>query len=463
MIFKQFYLGCLAQASYLIGDEKTKTAAVVDPRRDVDEYLREARKRGLKIRHVILTHFHADFVSGHLELQKKGAQIYLGARARADYPFVPLKEGDRLEFGDVRLSILETPGHTPEAISVLVYDLGSKTRGPQSVLTGDTLFIGDVGRPDLMASEGMSAQQLAGMLYDSLRKKLMPLPERTLVYPAHGAGSMCGKNISSDTVSTIGAQHRGNYALKPMSKARFISMVTADQPEAPGYFSYDAHCNKSLRPTLDQALKKLKPLSLAAALKAQAQGAQMLDTRDPAEYARSHIKGSVNIGLAGKFATWAGTLLGREKPILILADPGREKESAVRLCRIGLDNIRGYLKGGISALQRAPLRAVSTPRITPEILAGQLASLRPPLVLDVRTQEERDDAQIKGSLHIPLNQLLARARRLPTSRKIVVLCAGGYRSSIAASLLEGRGHRQVSDLIGGMAAWQSSPRPYLKK
>ncbi|HZI93095.1 MAG TPA: MBL fold metallo-hydrolase, partial [Patescibacteria group bacterium] len=300
MILKQYYLGCLAHASYLIADE-AGAAVVVDPQRDIDQYLDDAARLGLTIRHVLLTHFHADFVAGHLELRDRvGASIGLGARASADYPFTALKDGDTIELGSVRLKILETPGHTPEGISILAYDLNASADKPHAVLTGDTLFIGDVGRPDLMASIGITADDLAGMLYDSLRGKLMALPDETLLYPAHGAGSMCGKNLSTDTVSTIGAQRQYNYALQPMSKEAFVRMVTADQPEAPRYFAHDAELNRSERATLDTMLERaLAPLGLDEMLKLREAGARVLDVRDPAEFEGAHLDGSVNIGLGG--------------------------------------------------------------------------------------------------------------------------------------------------------------------
>src|ERR1700726_1560421 len=287
MIFKQFYLPCLAHASYLIGDEATGTAAVVDPQRDTDQYIAFAAEHALAIKHVFLTHFHADFVAGHLELRDRvGARIYLGAAAKAGYAFTPVRHGDILELGRVRLKILETPGHTPESISILVFDLNKSATQPQAVLTGDTLFIGDVGRPDLRAALGWSASDLGGMLFDSLHTKLLGLPDESLVYPAHGAGSLCGKSLSKETVSTLGEQRRTNYALQPMSKEAFIQVVTVDQPEAPAYFNYDAVLNSEERPTLDQALaREMNPLTLDGVLELQAQGAQILDTRDATEFA----------------------------------------------------------------------------------------------------------------------------------------------------------------------------------
>ena len=458
MILKQYYLGCLAHASYLVADEETHTAVVVDPQRDIEQYLEDARQQGLEIRYVFLTHFHADFVAGHLELRDRvGAGIYLGARAEAEYAFTPMNDGDALELGKVRLKVLETPGHTPEAISILVYDLAKDERSPHAVLTGDTLFIGDVGRPDLMASVGSTASELASMLYDSLRGKLLTLPDETLVYPAHGAGSMCGKNLSSDTVSTIGVQRRYNYALQPMSKEEFVALVTADQPEPPDYFAYDAMLNRRERPTLDEALlHELTPLSLDQVLELQSRGAQVVDTRAPQDFAGAHLAGSINIGLIGTYATWAGTLLDRQKPIVVIAEPGREKEAALRLGRIGFDIVAGYLNGGMHALDSRPDRVMRLERVTAATLAEQLASAPPPLVLDVRREVEWREKRIEGSLNIPLNHLEERIHVLPHDRRIVVHCQTGYRSSIAASILQQHGITDVADLVGGIAAWEAA-------
>ncbi len=285
MILKQFYLPCLAHASYLIGDEATGTAVVVDPQRDTDQYLAFAAEHGLAIKHVFLTHLHADFIAGHLELRgRAGAAICLGAAARAQYPFTPFHDGDILEFGRVRMKVLETPGHTPESISIVIYDLAASATQPHAVLTGDTLFIGDVGRPDLRAALGWSTTALGGMLFDSLHTKLLALPDQSLVYPAHGAGSLCGKALSKETVSTLGEQRRSNYALQPMSKEAFVAMVSADQPEAPEYFNYDAVLNSEERPTLDETLAHVNPVTLDDLLVLQAAGAQILDTRDPGEF-----------------------------------------------------------------------------------------------------------------------------------------------------------------------------------
>ena len=460
MIFKQFYLSCLAHASYVIGDEETGIAAVIDPQRDIDQYLAFAAEHGLRIKYAFLTHLHADFVAGHLELRDRvGATICLGAAAKAGYAFMPMSDGNVIEFGRVRLKAMETPGHTPESISILVYDLNVSDEQPHAVLTGDTLFIGDVGRPDLRAALGWSASQLGGMLFDSLHK-LLGLPDQSLIYPAHGAGSLCGKALSKETFSTLGEQRRKNYALQPMSKEEFIRVVTADQPEAPPYFTYDAVLNSQERPTLDETLAtKMKPLTVDALLALQAEGAQVLDTRDPDEFGAAHLAGSVNIGLGGQYATWAGTVLDRTHSIVIIADPGRENEAAVRLGRIGFDHVAGYLENGLLSLTARPELIVFTERLSAQFAAELLASSEPPLVVDVRAPREREQKHIEGSVSMPLNRLLESRATLPKNRALLVYCAGGYRSSIAASLLQGSGFAPVSEIAGGIAAWEAAKLP----
>jgi hydroxyacylglutathione hydrolase len=461
VIFHQFYLNCLAHASYLIGDEEARIAAVVDPQRDIDRYLTFAAEHNLQIKHVFLTHLHADFVAGHLELRDRvGATIYLGANAKAEYRFTPLSDGSIVEFGRVRLKALETPGHTPESISLLVYDLNQNETQPQAVLTGDTLFIGDVGRPDLRVALGWSAADLGGLLFDSLHSKLLPLPDASLVYPAHGAGSLCGKAISKETVSTLGEQRRLNYALQPMSKQAFIHLVTADQPEAPPYFVYDAVLNSKERPTLDEALQReLKPLPLDTVLTLQSEGAQILDTREPEEFGAAHLAGSINVGLNGQYATWAGTVLNHDHPIVIIAAPGRENESAIRLGRIGFDHIAGHLENGLQSLESRPDLIAVTERLSAQFAAELLASNQPPFAIDVRTPREREQKFIAGSLNLPLSHLFENVAVIPKDRPLLVYCAGGYRSSLAASLLQGAHFAPVAEIAGGLAAWESAHLP----
>jgi len=461
MILKQYYLGCLAHASYLLGDEESSTAVVVDPQRDIQQYLADAEKFGLRIRHVFLSHFHADFVAGHLELRDRcGATIHLGARAKAEYAFVPMKDGDTLNFPGMRLQVLETPGHTIESISILAFDLKKDALKPHAVLTGDTLFIGDVGRPDLRASLGWTANDLGAHLYESLNTKLLPLPDETLVYPAHGAGSLCGKQLSSDTVSSLGDQRRLNYALQPMSKEDFIRLVTADQPDAPPYFTYDAILNTRERTTLDKNLELvLHPIDLAEVLRMGDAGSQILDVRDPAEYAKGHLAGSINIGLGGQYATWAGTVLDRAKPIVIIAEPGRQQEAALRLGRIGFDHVRGYLEGGMEALAERLDLVWPTERLSAPMVAEELAGANPPVLLDVRNPREWSTKHIEGSLNIPLNHLQERIAEIPRDRRIAVHCAGGYRSSIAASILHQHGITRLIEMAGGLAAWEAAQLP----
>lgn len=461
MIFKQFYLDCLAQASYFIGDEETRTAAVVDPRRDVDEYLAEAERQRLQIRHVFLTHFHADFVAGHLELRKRtGAAIYLSSRASAAYAFTPMGDGDALEFGRVRLRVLDTPGHTPESISIAVYDLAHDHSDPQAVLTGDTLFVGDVGRPDLRAALGWSPSDLGRQLFESLHCKLLPLPDSTLVYPAHGAGSLCGKKLGTETFSTIGEQRRSNYALQPMPLAAFVTLVTADQPDAPPYFTYDAVLNARQRSTLDVSLRRaLRPLTLERMLRWQREGAQVLDVREAAEFGDGHIAGSVNVGLRGRYATWAGTVLAPDVPIVIVAEPNRHEEAITRLGRIGFDNVAGYLDGGMLAVADHLDLIRTTERQPPSAIRGELASSEPPFVVDVRTPAEWSLGHLPASVNVPLNRLSQKMNDLPRRLRMIVMCASGYRSSIAASLLQRAGFDRIVELAGGFAAWEAAHLP----
>lgn len=456
MILKQFYLQCLAHASYIIGDEHTKTAVVVDPQRDIDQYLQEAERHGWTIRYVFLTHFHADFLAGHLELQQRtGATICLGEKGHTHFPSRTFKDGESLEFGSVRIRVLETPGHTPESISLAVYDLNHREDRPHSVLTGDTLFIGDVGRPDLMASNGISAEDLAGQLYDSLHNKLLPLPDETLVYPAHGAGSMCGKHLSTETVSTLGKQREENYALQPMTKMDFVGLVTSDQPEAPSYFSYDARLNKEPHAILEDVLQKsLTPLSLQEVLEHRDQGAQLVDVRTAEAFADGHLKGSLNIGLVGKFATWAGTLLDPKRPIIIIADSSTEREAIQRLGRIGFDQVVGYLNPGVQETFAVhPALQQRGTRITPQKLRDLLTTPHPPVIVDVRSIKEWEAGHIEPSVNIPLPRLTAQIHAIPADKPVVLYCASGYRSSIAMGILEQSGRTETMDLIGGYQAW----------
>ncbi len=456
MFFKQFYLGCLAQASYLIGD--AGEAAVVDPRRDVDEYVEEAKRQGLSIRHVIETHLHADFVSGHRELAARtGAKIYFGAKAGARLDHVAVREGDEIGMGDVVLRFLETPGHTPESVSIVVIDR-STSQEPAAVLTGDTLFIGDVGRPDLLGAL-MSAEELAGLLYDSLHEKLLTLPDATRVYPAHGAGSLCGRNISSETSSTIGEQRRFNYALQPMRREEFVGMMTTDLPEAPAYFDRDVALNREGAAELAE-LPEPPGLSPEDVARLAEKGATLLDTRPAAAYGAAHVPGSLQIALTGQFASWAGALVTPEAPIVLIAEePARAAEARMRLARVGLDNVAGWLEGGIEAWDKARRQLAATEQVAPDELRGRLGEGRPPTVLDVRRPPEWEAGHIDGARHIPLSDLPRRAAELPRDTPLAVICGSGYRSSVATSVLERLGRRGATNVLGGMSAWAAAGFP----
>ncbi|GAA3367218.1 rhodanese-like domain-containing protein [Streptomyces sannanensis] len=455
MYFAQHYLDCLSQASYLIADESTGRAVVVDPRRDVDEYLADAQARGFTIEGVINTHFHADFLAGHLELAARtGAWIGYGRHARTEYPVRHLAEGERISLGEVTLEITETPGHTPESIGVLVREHADDTV-PYGVLTGDALFIGDVGRPDLLASVGVSADELGRMLYDSVHNKLMALPDEVRVFPAHGAGSACGKNLSTERHSTIGEQRATNYACAPMGEEEFVALVTEGQSAAPGYFSYDADLNRKMHALFDPA-DAARALTREEFLARRAAGAVVVDARDPHEFAAGHLRGSLNIPADGRFAEQAGTVLAPDREVLVIAPEGREAETVTRLARIGFDRTAGYLPEPEDTFRAAADQVTPAPRRTVADLRHTLATEHPPLVIDVRAGAERDQGHIPGSLHISLPELPYRLAEVPADRALVVHCAGGHRSSIAASLLRHHGYSATSDLLGGYNAWHTA-------
>ncbi|KOV73977.1 sulfurtransferase [Streptomyces sp. NRRL WC-3618] len=459
VFFSQYYLDCLSQASYMIADETTGKAVVVDPRRDVSEYLADARAHGFTVVGVINTHFHADFVAGHLELaDSTGAWIAYGHRAETEYPIRGLAEGERISLGDVTLQIMETPGHTPESISVLVYERAGDTV-PYGVLTGDALFIGDVGRPDLLASVGVTANELGAMLYDSVQRKLMSLPDAVRVFPAHGAGSACGKNLSTERQSTIGEQRATNYACAPMSREDFVALVTAGQSAAPGYFAYDAELNRKERLRYD-ATTAPRPLSTAEFAELRRSGAVVVDARSPQEFANGHLRGAVNIPADGRFAEQAGTVLDPADELVVMAPENREEEVVTRLARIGFDRAVGYLRNPEDALRELADEVTPASRVTAAQLRTALAGAHPPVVVDVRTCSERGaKGFVEGALHIPLSELPARTDELPADQPLVLHCAGGHRSSIAASLLRHRGFTDVSDILGGYAAWALSAEP----
>ena len=438
MYFKQFYLACLAHASYLIGDRGE--AAVVDPQRDVDQYLVEAAENGLRIKYVVETHLHADFVSGHRELAARtGAQIVIGAKANATFPHLGVHDGDSLRVGAVELRAIETPGHTPESVCWVVVENDRPTR----VLTGDTLFIGDVGRPDLAGGRGYTSQQMAAMMYESLHKKLLMLPDDVGVWPAHGAGSACGRNISKETSSTIGMQRRMNHALQPMSRDDFVKMMTTDLAPPPPYFARDAEINR--RGARSLAEVTASPLLAEKVREEINRGALLLDVRDPAMFGAGHIAGAINIGLGGQFASWCGTLLPGEAPIVISADSAmRAGEAVMRLARVGMETTVGY----VTSADGLPVATV--PQIdVRELRAQKLA------VLDVRRRGEYTDGHVPGAQSIPLDELPHRVREVDAAHHtpLAVVCASGYRSSIAGSLLIREGFTNVRNVTGGTSAW----------
>ncbi|MEU7642407.1 rhodanese-like domain-containing protein [Streptomyces sp. NPDC039016] len=458
MFFAQYYLDCLSQASYMIADESTGKAVVIDPRRDISEYLADAEARGFTVEAVANTHFHADFIAGHLEMAARtGAWIGYGQRAETEYPIRKLADGERISLGDVTLKIMETPGHTPESISVLVYEHAAD-EVPYGVLTGDALFIGDVGRPDLLASVGVTAEELGRMLYRSVQHKLMGLPDEVRVFPAHGAGSACGKNLSTEKQSTIGAQRATNYACRPMSEDEFVAIVAAGQSAAPGYFAYDATLNRQERDLFDPAAAP-RPLSVAEFRTERAAGAVVVDARSPQEFGTGHVRGAINIPADGRFAEQAGTVLTPDSRILVVAPQNREEEITTRLARIGFDHVAGYLRSPDDALAAMPDEVAPASRLTADQLRTALAGDQPPVVVDVRNCSERAGGFIDGSLHIALGELPCRLDEIPTDRPLVLHCAGGHRSSIAASLLRHHGFQDVSDVLGGYGAWALLTEP----
>ena len=451
MYFAQYYLDCLSQASYLVGDETTGQAVVVDPRRDVEEYVADAAAHGLRIVGIINTHFHADFVSGHLELAKAtGAWIGYGAAGRAAFAVRPLHDGERISLGEVTVEIMETPGHTPESISVLVYEHADDETA-YGVLTGDALFIGDVGRPDLLASVGVTADELGRALYHSVQTKLMGLPDAVRVFPAHGAGSACGKNLSTERQATIGAQRAENYACQPMSEAEFVEVVTEGQPSAPAYFSYNASLNKQDRPVreLDAAATALSDEQVDAAL---ADGALVLDARPAAEYSAGHLRGSVSVPADGRMAETVGMVVAPDRRVVLLAANGDEQQAATRLARIGFDQVVGYVPDPEGYLVRNADRVERASRLTAAAAESALRDNDVQLV-DLRNAGELSIGAVPGAVHIPLPELTARLGELDPARPVLLYCAGGWRSAVGASVLRAHGFTDVSDLLGGYGAW----------
>ncbi len=454
MYFEQFYLGCLAHASYMLASQGE--AVVVDPQRDVELYLKAAADHGVTIRHIFESHLHADFVSGHRELAARtGATIYMGAQAGATFPHVPVHDGFQLKFGQASIRVLETPGHTSESICMVVTD-EEKSPGPWAILTGDTLFIGDVGRPDLSPSH--TPAQLAGLLYDSLHGKLMTLADGVLVYPAHGAGSLCGKNMRAERSSTIGTERLTNYALQIKNREEFITQLTSNLPARPEYFLKDAEINRTGAAALSDLppLRAVSPQELKLMLSA---GEIALDVRPNEEFAAAHVPGSVNIALGGQFASWAGTVLGLSAhPVLIVSSDEQMEEARLRLTRVGIEILNGYLNGGVDAWKQAGLPLATIAQMTPADLDAQLQSTNMQ-VLDVRREPEWEAAHIEGATWWPLDNFKVSPPEMDHEAPIAVHCKGGYRSMIATSLLQRAGFKHVKNVTGGLDAWQQAKLP----
>jgi glyoxylase-like metal-dependent hydrolase (beta-lactamase superfamily II)/rhodanese-related sulfurtransferase len=453
MYFEQFYLGCLAHASYMFGSDGQ--AAVVDPQRDVEIYLEAAEKQGLQIRYIFETHLHADFVSGHKELSERtGADICIGKAAEAMFPHIGVSDGSEVHVGRCQVNVLATPGHTVESICLLLTD-EEKSQTPFAVLTGDTLFIGDIGRPDL--SKSYTPQQLAGMMYDSLHQKLMTLPNEVLVYPAHGAGSLCGRNMRAERSSTIGTERLTNYALQIKDRDEFIRQMTSNLPARPDYFLEDAAINRAGATALTE-LKELQPIAAADLKDMLDEGAIVLDVRPGDQFAAEHVPGSINIALSGQFASWAGAVLGlSSRPVLIAETQDQVNEARMRLARIGIEDVRGYLEDGVDGWTRAGFGVAQLPQMTVQELSQQLEDpgLR---VLDVRRQGEWDAAHIASADWYPLDRFKAALPALEQDARIAVHCKSGYRSMIAASLLQRAGY-DVINVTGGFDAWEQAQLP----
>ena len=454
MYFEQFYLGCLAHASYLLGSNGV--GVVIDPQRDVDVYIRAASEHNLTIQHIFETHLHADFVSGHRELaERTGATIYIGAEAHATVTHVAVADGDVIAFGSCSAQVLGTPGHTAESICLLIGD-PEKGEAPWAVFTGDTLFIGDVGRPDL--SRTYTPQQLAAMMFDSLHQKLLTLPDSTLLYPAHGAGSLCGRNMRADRFSTIGTERLTNYALQIKTREEFVHQVTANLPARPDYFLEDAEINRAgAAPlTAQSALTALTPQQVQALASPDL---VLLDTRPVEQFAASHVAGSISISLAGQFASWAGIVVGLHTPVIIVAEsPAIAEEARMRLARVGIEKVIGYLDGGVEAWAAAGLATESLEQITVGDLHQKLATASSLSVLDVRRAPEWQAGHVDGASWYALDDFPRHIPELPPT-KVAVHCKGGYRSVIACSLLQRAGYKNLINVVGGFDAWAAATLP----
>jgi glyoxylase-like metal-dependent hydrolase (beta-lactamase superfamily II)/rhodanese-related sulfurtransferase len=447
MFVQQIYTGCLSEAAYFV--ESNGEAIIIDPIRDTDAYLELAKEHNSKIKYIFETHFHADFISGHLDLSKKtGAPIVYGPNTEANFSFHLAKDGEIFNIGNITLEAIHTPGHTLESTCYLLRDENGK---PYCLFTGDTLFVGDVGRPDL-SSGNLSKEELAGIMYDTIQKKILPLPDDVIVYPAHGAGSSCGKNLGNETQSTIGQQKESNYALKPQTKEEFIKAVTDDLNEAPVYFSINAKMNKEGYDNMDELKSKsLVALTVNQFKEKIDKGRVVLDTRNPEEFTNGFVPGSISIGLDGRFAEWAGSLLSFKDPIIVVTEKGKEEETIVRLARVGIDNVEGFLEGGFEAWKAAGEKTDIIIDVEADELAMDLPFDDNLLVLDVRKPNEFNEGHVKGAMNLPLSEMtdVAQIAALEENQNIYVHCAGGYRSVIAASLLKRQGYHNLRNVLGG--------------
>lgn len=459
MLIEQFYLGCLSQASYLVADPASRRAVVVDPRRDIDEYLAAAAEHDLTIELVVLTHVHADFIPGHTELaERTGARIAMGEASPVSFPIQRLHDGQRIELGDPRtgvaLEVLATPGHTPESITLAVYTHGSDA-APHAILTGDTLFLGDVGRPDLLGAAGRTSQDMAKELYQSLQTKILPLPDEVLVYPGHGAGSACGKALSTDTVSTLGDQRRTNYALAPMSEDEFVSVVTDGLGAPPAYFADEVAVNKAGHLPFDPSLPVQHVDAATAVRHQQRLGYLLLDVRDDQIFAASHLRGAINVGLSGRFAEYAAAVIGADQPVILIGSREQVTEARVRLARVGVDLVADQFTD-LHELTDNPDLVVSSSRLTARQAADAIAANPGLQVVDVRAPGEHAHGSLPGAVNLNVTGLRTTLDQLDRARPVLVHCAGGYRSIAAASLLEANGFTDVSDLLGGYGAWTAA-------
>jgi glyoxylase-like metal-dependent hydrolase (beta-lactamase superfamily II)/rhodanese-related sulfurtransferase len=447
MNVQQLYTNCLSEATYFISHNGE--AAVIDPLRDIDTYLKLAQEQGVTIKYIFETHFHADFVSGHLELsQATGAPIVYGPQTEAGFAFHKAEDGEEFSIGGLKLEVLHTPGHTLESTCYLLYD---ETGKPYSIFTGDTLFVGDVGRPDLF-SGNMSKEDLAGLMYDSLNTKIKTLPDDVIVYPAHGPGSSCGKNLGKETFSTIGAQKTNNYALADMSKEEFIKAVTEGLNTPPAYFPINARINKEGYEPMDELLEQgLKPLSIADFKRAVKEGAWILDTRPATVFTEGFVPDSISIGLDGRYAEWAGSLLPFEQPLVLVAEPGTERESITRLARVGISKVQGYLDGGLDAWKAAGEKLDMIIDVEPDELAMDMPFDNRLEVIDVRKPNEFEAGHVKGATNLPLSDMadVLHIANIDADHNLYVHCAGGYRSVIACSLLKRQGFHNLRNVLGG--------------